>query len=825
MNGLLLDLRHAWRQICRTPRSSALIVIMLALGAAVQTTSLAIVDRVDARYLPSAPLRHVFALGFLNGGTAPIPAIRMTTLRRLEAVPPPAMAAAAGVGFHEPAILIAAGRATTVLAEPVTGGFARTFDLHAQAGRWLAADDDRPTAPPAVVISDRLWREWFHAEANLAGTTIVRVWGQPSLIVGVAEPGFRGVHAGFETADLWIADSVWSTPAFHPIWPAAIRDDHALTPFVRLRSDHAAAELAAQLDASVAVSTTRVAGRPAGAVLTSASTALSAPFQWFRTIVYALGGLVFLAVCANLTNLFYARSAARTAEFGVRVSLGAGTGRLVRLIAVETTMIGIMAGCGATAITAAVIGAVSHAFPVIDLDHNRVTGLTLTHDPWQPLFAVVAAGGAALAIGALVSVRAARRSPQLWSMALPSGGAAPHDSLRTGLVALQVTAALVLVMGAGLFLENPPADLDLDRRVRFDTSRLTAAGLDLSMHGFQEGEGRSFFRRLLVEVQGIPHVEAAALATGIPGGGAQARPSETPLIAEDSPTHPTGNPRRIRASIAAVSPGFLSALGLAVRAGRDFRSWDDLSGQPVAIVSDSTAVALYPHGGALGRTVQLGFGGRWAAIVGVFPDPVEGASDAGVFARPSNVILVPLEQRYSPKLYVLARTDVKRDISIVLLAAVAQSDSRVALFQPETVEDGFMAWIAPVRAANRLLMTLGGLALLIALVGIYSLLDLVVSHRTREFGIRMALGSTPNALVRLVLQQATRTVLIGLLAGVFVATVASRLIESAVVRVMPNQIATWAIVPILVLLTGVAAAYVPARRAAAVDPNVALRHD
>jgi putative ABC transport system permease protein len=783
MRGTIQDLRYAIRQLGRTRTFAVLAVLTLGLGIGVHVAFLGIVNAVIARIIPVSRSDGVYLVSLQETRTQAVLGIPSDQFRTVEQNPPESVAATAAVGSRERVTVSAPGHADSVLAEPVTGQYARVFDLHTQAGRWLGPEDDRAGSAPAAVISDRLWRDWFAADPGTTGRGVININRKPFNVVGVASARFRGVTAGFDTPDVWIAES--TLPSLYPTRGTQWLTGHSLTMFVKSRYGAAPAEIRDRIQPVVRGGWSGKIEFPAAVIVTPAQTALERSVSVLKRVVFSFSGLVLLAACANLANMLYARGTQREGELAVRLSLGANPARILRLLLAEAGVLGLLAGGVGLAIAVGATRIFGLAFPRFLVDRTHSVSLDLSPD-YRVFLAALGSGlAAALLVGTMTAFRATRVAPL---RALASAGAAcgvtRRARLRTVFVAVQVTVALILVMGAGLFLENPPQNLDLDKRLNFDASRMATAGVDLSLHGYDESSGRLFFDRLLTGARKIPGVESAALASAVPGGVDQAEAEVSPLIAEDSATRPTGNPRRIRASVAIVSPALTDTLELPLRRGRQFTQWDAEGAPLVAIVTESTAAALYPQKEAVGRRVQLGFGGPWLIIVAIVADPIAGASDAGVFARPSNFIFVPAAQHYKPRMLVVIRSAAPAAKIDPLRAAILGIDNQVALYRASTLEEAFLAWAAPVRAANLLMTTLGLLAMTIAMLGVYGVIDYFVATRSREFGIRLALGATPRKLIKMVLDQAIHVILVGLLCGVLITTLGSRLIENSIIRVV-----------------------------------------
>jgi putative ABC transport system permease protein len=353
-----------------------------------------------------------------------------------------------------------------------------------------------------------------------------------------------------------------------------------------------------------------------------------------------------------------------------------------------------------------------------------------------------------------------------------------------------------------------------------------AGRIDLAPDGFSEARGRYFLDRTLDAVRRLPEVEAAAIASGLPGALRPLAPREMYLVLDDTTAALGGHPGRGAAEYVSVSPGFLDTIGLPVRLGRDFRPSDDYHTERVAILSQRAAEILWPGENPLGRRIagplDMLHTGDWMTVVGIVDDPVT-PNHLAPYSAPSQFVFVPFAQHYTPIASVVVRTSRRDALDGPLRRALRAIDPDVPLLDVNTVDSTVLAWIGPMRAATAVAGALAVLSLGIAALGVYGVISFFTSARTREFGIRAALGATPRQITTLVLNDARRIVLIGLLPGVLLASWGSRYVEARLFGIMPNSITNWVVVPIVVLAAGLLAAYIPARRASRVDANRALR--
>lgn len=712
------------------------------------------------------------------------------------------------------------GRAQAIRVEAVSGGYARVFGLRPVVGRWLDSVDDEGAGRAVAVISARLWRDWFQADPGAIDRTSIRINGAPFALVGVAAEGFRGVQPDVSPPEIWISER-----ALHLVYPP-MRDPrwfavHHVTAFLKPPASMTRAELQTRLSGAIAGGALAYDPNHLHVVAEPASN-LNADFNRWTLIVLTLAALVLLAACANVSNLLYARGTEIRGELAIRQSLGATRVQLVGIVLSEALLLGSAASALGWMAAAGAMRAFGALFPMFLVDRVHYTSLALSPD--GRVFAVAIACGtlAAGVVGLVVGYAASRDTP---ARAIWGGGGAPsattRANARTTMVAVQVTAAMLLAMVTGIVLENSPAELSA--RVLYDTAPLTAAGVNLRPYGYNATEANVFFNRLLASAPQAPGVERAALASAIPGGTGTEAPPIVPLIAPMR-NNLIGGTRRITASAVAVSPAFFAATGIRIVRGRAFTQADGDGGPLTAILSRSAADVLFPGRDPIDLTVTYGFQGPSLTIVGIVADPITGPSDYAPYGRPSNFVFVPFAQHPQLDAVLVIRSSAAAGTLAQPLRNIVRGlDQRVGVYDPTRVTESRLAWAAPLRAARVLVLSGAAAALAIALIGIYGMLTFFVSRRTKEFGIRMALGASRRQIARLVFDYTVHVLLVGLLCGVLIATLSSRLLEHTLVQLMPNEIHTWAIVPLLVLATGTIAGYLPALRASRVDPNVALR--
>ena len=815
----LREVRYAVRSLRRTPAFAVTAVVTLALGIGAATGFYALADALAFRPARAADLDgvHDIAFDYLpppDSGAPPhgVRGLPGDLFRRLEAGYTGNITAVAS-SISATGLVEGPARAERLPLEFVSGGYADLLRLSIHAGRWIDSTDDRAGQPPAAVISDRVWNAFFDRRNGAIGDTLRVSSGGHAVtftVVGVAPATFRGMRDGFQATDVWV-----------PLgsWPDARRTQVVET-WVRTPQTHPEAALR-EIERVIGPSAPFAGGLMTDLRLSRIADRMNRrSLHLTGFIILALAALAFTAACANVANLMNARHATRQGEVAVRLALGARPVRVIRLLASEAAVIATAAAGLGFALALAGVEAFGTAFPELQLDPRTLLVLDVAPD-YRVFVAAVAGGVLSAAILAATSVALALRVPLHGQLA---GGAAQgltgRKPLRRTAVAVQVTAALVLAMGASLALQN--LHVVMARRLLFDADRVFTVQIDRE-YDDNVARTQQFYENLERRLPDLPGVEAAALSSALPVP-LVARPGWTNVYAEPPEHGLAGSPHRFDVLMVAATPGYLDAMDVVVTAGRGIGPGDVPGSPTVAVVSESVAAALWPGQTALGKRLILGIGDP-VVVVGIAPDPAtsKGYLDAGAWRFVTNGVVVPLAQWWRPPRLALLRSREPLALVAPVRSLVRELDDKATVVGASTVAAAFAASLGPIRGLSVLVSTLAAIALSIALLGVYGVLSYLVSLRTREFGIRLALGARPGQVARLVFDSAVHVVLVGLLAGVTVATLMSRALQNWLVTVAPSPLAMWFQVPLLMLVVGLLAAYLPARRAARVDPNVALR--
>ncbi len=701
-------------------------------------------------------------------------------------------------------------------AEPIYGMFvsANYFDVLGVApatGRGFIARDDRPGAHPVVILSDAAWRQRFGGE-DVVGRTI-QLDGQLAEIVGVMPRNFGG-NLAVARFDLWVTLS--TRPYFHPAerdtWQR--RDNRWMDAFGRLAPEATLAQANAEFHVIAerqAATFAEDRGRAALAVPLDTGSANQVT-ELFKMLL-AIVALVVLLICSNVANLLLARAASRHRELAVRLSLGAGRTRIVAQLMTESAFLAII-GAGVGIVIAIFARApLAYLMPpsslpmevpmVLDLRFlGVVIGVTCG--------CVLAFGLAPALMGSKIDVVESLRNGA-------RGSSASRTRLRTGLVVAQFAFALSVLVFATLVLERDRDVRSMDFGFR-DPEHVLLVQTEISLAGYQSEEDWSRTIELAADrVRALPGVRSVALGTFVPLGimGYIRRPISVPGRPEEP-----GSPDRVLSN--AITQDYFALMGIPVLEGRGILDTDTPDHRAVVVVNQAFAQRYFAGQAWLGRTFT--FAGREVTIVGVSANGRYDYRDID----DATVPMVYQAWRQVPGSFVSLHVRTDGDplaLSDGVRTAVREVDAHLPLLTPTTLATYTSVPFYGAHSTFQVLVILSGVALLLASMGLFSVVSYGVTLRTQEIGIRMALGATQHAVTRMFLGSATRMLVYGTLTGVAVAMVVAAIARSRIPQIPPASIAEF-VVPVLTLAAcALAAGVVPARRAAAVDPALTLRSD
>jgi predicted permease len=703
--------------------------------------------------------------------------------------------------------------AQRVFVQVVTGNFFEVLGVRALHGRALTPADDRaPDAHPVVVFGHGLWQRAFGGEPGVVGRT-VRLNNRPYTVLGVAPPGFKGSATG-------LAYEAWVPMMMQERFEAGgrrldDRGDHFLDAFARLAPGASLAEAQAELTALgrqlAAAYPDDWAGRGLAAYpLWRAPRTAQGLMGPVLMVLAAVAGLVLLLACANLAGLLLARAVGRRREFAIRLSLGARRADLLRQLLAESLMLAAGGGLAGVLLALWGVGLLESFVPPTDFPVR----LGAVLDGPVLLLALVASLASSVLFGLAPALQATR--PDTAAALREAAGASAafrRSRLRQALVAGQLAASAALLVAAGLFLRSLRNIQAYD--LGFEPRGVLLASMELFTSGYDGERGVAFYRELLERARALPGVSDGTLVRRAPLG-VGGYSSTSPVVegyaaaADETPF----------AYVNHVGPGYFRTLRMPIVAGRDFAPEDDARAPRVAIVNATMARRYWPGREAVGGRLRLY--GEWATVVGVAKDGVY--RDVG--ERPGPWCFLPVYQSYRPAMTLALRGAGDPALLAAPLAELVRGlDPSLALFGLRSFEDHLQATDFRQRLGSRALGAFGALGLVLAAVGLYGVLAAGVAQRSREIGIRLALGGARGDVFRMVLGQGLRLAAVGLAAGLLLAAAGARGLASLLVGVGTLDAATFAAVGLTLLGVAGAACALPAWKAMLVDPIAALRHE
>lgn len=811
MNSLIQDLRYGLRVLLKARGFSVLALLTLALGIGANTAIFGIVDAVLLRPLAlQDPGRLMLLQEEWKGvGSGGVSVGNFSDLRQQQTFFEK-LSASYSASFN----LATEDAPERIDGEYVSQDFFETMGVAPLRGRVFSADEQQRGHHRVAVISERLWRTRFHSDAGLVGRPI-QINGDKYTVVGVMPGSFD------PRLD---ASAVWLPAAFLPE-DLRNHDSHFLDVFGRLKPGVTRIQAQAEMNVLAArqAKLYPIDDKNRGFSLTPLTEALLGDRRLALLTVLAAVGFVLLIACANIANLQLARARARQREIAVRVSLGATPGRIIRQLLAENLVLALAGGAAGVllafwAMSWLVANAPSN---VPRIGEAHVGGVTLAF-----------ASGLALLSSILFGLAPALRSASLRLTESFNEGStragASRDWLRSALVVGQVALALMLLVGAGLLVRSALVVSHLDPG--FNSSNLTVGRIGLSEAGYRDPAiARQTFERLLSSMKALPGVESAAVVSRAPMSGYG---SSNGIIAEGKALDPSN---LVDGALRIVSPGYVATMRVPLKAGRAFTPDDTRSHPLIVLINEQLARTLWPGENPIGKRFaccEVGPKGRldpvWHEVVGVVGDVRAWGLDQqirGEFYMPMAQMPPAAWDWIGRTMDVVVRTH-GSSISIGDLRSVVSSVAPgVPIYNVSTMQQKISNGLEESHFDTFLMSIFAVTALLLASVGVYGVLSYVVALRTREIGIRMALGADRHRIVHGVLAQGARLAFSGVAIGVVGALIAVRLVASLLYGIRPTDVLTYAAVSFVLAGVALLASYLPARRASRVDPMVALRYD
>ena len=809
MMTLIKDLRYGLRMLAKTPGFTLVAVLSLALGIGANTTVFSVLDAVMLRSLPvENPERMVNIATLVKGGEPHLD----FSYSLYTGLRDGSQTLSGVVAYSETDLGLAVGDQTErIRGEVVSANYFSVLGVQPAMGSAFAPDDERPGAARAAVISDALWHRRLAGDPGAVGKTI-SLNGRTFSVVGVAPKRFTGLLRGMQS-DIWItlphlADfegnpKLMNSPNLSWLFLAG-----------KLKPDTTIQQAQSQLTSLLpGVSQEARENGNVQVVMTNASRgneAYVADLSRPLTMLLLAVALILAIACANVASLLLARAKSRGKEIGIRLALGASRARIVRQLLTESFLLALAGGAFGLLITLWTSSLAS------GLRTAETVELAIDASPnfRVLIFTLVVSVLTVLLFGVVPALRASKLD--LVPVLKDSNAASPvfrrGPSLHSLLVVTQVSLSLVLLVGAGLFLRSLWKLQAIEKG--FSGDNVLAMSVNMELQGYDKARGANFYPAALESLSSLPGIQSASLASALPvtagGSRMQMGPnSTTPAVDED-----------ISIDIVTVSPRFFETTGLPLLRGRDFRQIDTEKSSKVMIVNETMAKKFWPDTDALGRSFYDG--DTTFEVVGI----ARNTKYRDLREPPRMTFYLPLAQSYRPRMNLLVRTTGEPSgMAPAIQARLQTIEPALTVFDTRTLFEHVGGSLYVERMESLLLTFFGILALTLTAIGIYGVVAYSVAQRTREVGIRMALGAQKRDVLKMILAQGVVLVAWGTGIGLIACYWLSRLVSSQLYGVSALDPVTLASVVILLIVVALMATYLPARRATKVDPLVALRYE
>jgi predicted permease len=819
------DIRYAVRMLTKNPGFSAIAILSLALGIGANTTIFTVVNAILLHPLPVKDISRVVQVDTVDSKTL----VTAANATKLGMSYPNFQDYAresrvfAGLGCYVGPLPLtwSGGREPRqVLGQMVSANYFEVLGLRPSAGRFFAPDEDgKPGGNNVAVLSYSLWVNKFGSDPGAVGKTLT-FNATPYTVIGIGPRGFKGAFIFGNAEQVWIPVSMYPQ-VLAGFFKDNFNDRRFLTTimFGRLKDgvslDGAEASLktlATNLEkafpkdnASRSVVLTSLADAAVG-VNNRGQIVLASG------LMMGIVGLVLMIACVNLANLLLAQAARREKEIALRAALGANRSRVVRQLLTESLVLAVLSGAVGLAIAYAGRTALWSFRPPFILDGD----VDLGFDPRVLLFTLSLSLLTALLIGVAPAIKVAK--PNLIE-ALKVGGRGGsvgwmRNPFRSLLVVTEIALALVALVGAGLFIRSMQNAQRIDPG--FESRNLFVFAFDLGALHYDEGRGQQYFRAAIERASASPGVASATVASNLPFGGGLAR-----TVFPEGQDETSGY-RGTLTQLNDIAPSYFETLRVPLVSGRGFTDADRKNTAQVAIVNEAMAKQFWPDQNAVGKRFHFFGETDLREVVGV----VRNAAVNAIGEEPQPLAYLPLTQDYAPAATMQVRTNGNPEtVMTTVLSRIQSLDSNLALTNVNTVGQLIDQGLWAPRMGAGLLTIFGGLALVLAVVGVYGVLSYSVHQQTREIGIRMAMGAQSALVLRLVVSQGMQLAVAGLFLGLAVAFAAMRVLSSLLFGISAHDPLVFGGVALILAAVAILACYFPARRAARVDPLVALREE
>ncbi|MFC5864567.1 ADOP family duplicated permease [Acidicapsa dinghuensis] len=843
LESIVQDVHYGLRQIMRSPGLSIVAILSLALGIGANTAIFTVIDDLLLKQLPVHNPKMLVSFGdgsdagiMASSSPGPYDIFPYDFYRRISGNQKALDGICAFASFTNQVSVRAGsgaqGPATQAISHLVSGSFFSVLGVQPLMGRVLTAEDTAVEgANPVVVISYHYWQENLSADSNVIGR-VLTINNTSFMIVGVTPPSFYGVTLSEVTPDLWLPITMQPQVMMRPslmklgglFWidimarrkpnvSVAEAQSWATVEFQRFLTEREGAQISGRRQKQI--SGTFIPLLPGGAGLSDVRQTYQVPLMVLMTMV----GVVLLIACANLANLLLAKAASREREFCARLALGSSRGRIVRQILIEALMLALVGGTLGLAVAFWSTRAIIH---FID-GGAAYTAFSATPDARVLLFTLAICVVTAILFGIAPGIRGSRTdmSGVLTASARTAGGGAArsHRILPKALIVTQVTLSVVLLTLAGLLLRTLQNLRGKD--IGMDRSHVLLVNTNPKFAGYQPERLNALYDRILNRIDALPGVRSASLAGSPP---LQYGTWGSPIDLDGRPTPPNEN---ISTLLNRVSTGYFETLGIPLLRGRTIQSLDSANAPKAAVVNQTFADRYFPNRDAIGHTFTIAdpeAPGVWH-IVGIVRDSKhrDPAEKPEAFAYLATTQLSG-EDQYAYWLQVRTDGDPSQ-LTGEVRGALAEIDPNLPILKTQTIEEQFNGLIDQHAFISELAAVFAALALALACIGLYGVMTYNVVRRMSEFGVRMALGASKGMLIRLVLKESFYLLAIGVLLGIPASLAASQAIRAGLYGVNPTDPLTLAAATLVISACLLFGAYMPARRAAGIDPIAALRYE
>jgi putative ABC transport system permease protein len=813
---LVRDVRVAIRALARSPGLVATVAVTLALGIGLTSTMYGVVDAYLFRPLPGVHGAELVALGRTEKD---LPQPHVLTYPDFLDYRADTATFETLVAYSSRIVELETDRGTDRLwLDEGTANYFSALGLNALLGRtFVAGDDEGVVSHPAIVLTYKGWKAHFGGDSAIVGR-VVRINDHPVTVIGIMPADFHGVLPLVDIDGVACINQVWPTDV------QVFRDRGALSVnvFGRLRAGISIddARKAVRLDGARLEQAYPATNKNVGVVLVREryarpSIAVASVTSPLAAMFMSLVMLVLLVACANVASLLLARVVVRSRELAIRAAIGASQWRLARHVVIECVLLAVLGGAGAIAVTFAALHAVESIHLATDLPVRwgvEMNARVVAFIAFATLIAAIATG-----VGPVMATRK-RRLHDLLKSGTGNSPSMGHQRLRSALVVGQIAVSVVVLACAGLFVRS--AAYASHMQLGFRSDHVLMLSVALPRQSYDSTRGRALYREMLRRAATVPGVRSASLTRYLPFGFERDNATVFP-IASSVVVPPNG----FSYFTDIVAGEYFATMGVPLLAGRPFHDDDDASSPQVAIVNDALAKALWPGQPAVGKRFHAGaVNGPIVEVVGV----VRGMQDLFPGEIPKPYVFRPLAQAYAEQMTLLVHsTSETSALAAPLRATIAGLDPRLPVFDVRTMDDHLRNGQAFLfsRIGSAFASVFGLLALVLATVGVYGVVSYSVAQRTREIGVRVALGARRTTILRLVVGQGLRLASVGIGAGLLLSLAATGLVASALYGVGPRDPPVLLVVAATLALVAAFASLVPARRAMRIDPLTSLRSE